>query len=81
MTITAAIEAPDLSDSAVDELIARIDEHLASMPTERELISVDDHTDMLLDIRLLAAKGRPASPQADNHTETLLVGDEGQTIQ
>lgn len=64
MTITA--ETADIETEAgevtsfVEELIARIDEHLASMPSERKLVSVEDHTDVLLDIRLLAAKGRPA---------------------
>lgn len=60
VTTTAEIEAPETTtDGFVEDLIARIDEHLASMPAERKLISVDDHTDMLLDIRLLAAAGRP----------------------
>lgn len=49
--------------TAVDEatiadlLVARIDQHLADMPASRKLLTLDEHVDVLLDLRNLATTG------------------------
>lgn len=72
--MSAATKTRPTIDPAIEALVARIDSHLAAMPTERSLISVDEHTDVLLDIRLLATANRPAAGPVDEPADDLFDG-------
>jgi hypothetical protein len=50
MTMTDP-QTTDVVDAAVTAALQRIDSHLAALPTERTIVTLDEHTDILLDVR------------------------------
>lgn len=50
--------------NAMSDLLDKIDQHLSSMPSDRRLVTVDEHTDMLLDVRLAVTHLRDAASVA-----------------
>lgn len=56
--MTGSIDVMDVveADVVVETstiLLERIDKHLAALPVDRKLITLDEHTDILLDLRNL----------------------------
>lgn len=58
--------------ASTTDLLAAIDRHLAAIPAGRSTVTVDDHRDVLLDLRTMVSAGAPAAePVADSAPEPV----------
>lgn len=60
--------------ASTTDLLAAIDRHLAAIPAGRSTVTVDDHRDVLLDLRTMVSAGAPAAEPVDDSDPETVTG-------